>query len=80
MEALITHKLFIFLIDAVGLYLAYLVYFKNRKPFLNKVFALMMVCMILWADFAYFARIAESTEISMSFLKIAWFVSPLPFF
>ncbi|MCK5590628.1 MAG: hypothetical protein KAI72_01610, partial [Candidatus Pacebacteria bacterium] len=80
MEALITHKLFIFLIDAVGLYLAYLVYFKNRKPLLNRIFALMIVCMILWADFAYFARIVESTEISMFFLKIAWFVTPPLFF
>ena len=79
LEALLIHKLFIFLIDAVGIYLLYIVYFKNRKPFLNRAFALMIICMVLWADFAYFARIVDSPELSLLFLKIGWFVSPLLF-
>ena len=78
-DALLTHKLFIFLINAVGIYLSYVVYFKNRKPFANKLFVLMMISMFFWVDFAYFARVVDSSELSLLFLKIGWFVSPILF-
>ena len=78
-DALLTHKLFIFLINAIGIYLSYIVYFKNKKPLANKLFVLMMISMFFWADFAYFARVVDSLELSLLFLKIGWFVSPLLF-
>jgi len=74
------HKLFVLLINIVGVYLSCIVYSSNVRLSIKKLFVLMMIAMFFWVDFAYFARIfGERTELSLLFLKIAWFVTPIFF-
>jgi len=79
-DIFLIHKIFIFSINIISIYLFYLVYFSNTRPCLKKVFVLMIISMLLWVNFAYLARATNyGTDISLSFLKIAWFVTPIFF-
>ena len=73
------HKIFIFLINIIGIYLCFLVYSNNPKSKISKFFILMMISMFFWVNFAYLARITDYTQLSLVFLKIAWLVTPLLF-
>ncbi|MCK4453879.1 hypothetical protein KAU51_00835 [Candidatus Parcubacteria bacterium] len=80
-EFLLINKVLIFLINAIALWLALLVYKNNPKGKTNKLFILMTVSMLFWVNFSYFARFVGQDQIyqSLSFIKIAWFVTPLFF-
>ena len=80
-EFLLINKVLIFLINAVALWLAFLVYHNNPKREINKLFILMTVSMLLWVNFAFLARYVGQGQIyqSLLFIKIAWFVTPLLF-
>jgi signal transduction histidine kinase len=69
------NKLLVFLIDVVAVGLGLMVYFNNPKGKMNKIFILMVILMLFWVNFAYFARIFRD----IIFLKTAWFVTPLFF-
>ena len=73
------HKIFIFLINVIGVYLCFFVYSDNPRSKISKFFVLMMASMFFWVDFAYLARIMSNVQLSLIFLKIAWFVTPLFF-
>jgi hypothetical protein len=80
-EFLLVNKILIFFINAIALWLAFLVYRNNPKGKINKLFILMAVSMLSWVNFAFFARIVGQNQIyySLLFIKIAWFVTPLFF-
>jgi len=80
-EFLLINKVLMFLINAVALWLAFLVYHNNPKREINKLFILMTVSMLLWVNFAFLARYVGQGQIyqSLLFIKIAWFVTPLLF-
>jgi signal transduction histidine kinase len=73
------HKLAIVVIDTIALWLVILVVSNSEKKKEKLLFVLMTLGMILWVNFAYLARIVDSVDFSILFLKIAWFVTP-PFF
>ena len=80
-EFFLVNKVLIFLINAVALWLAFLVYHNNPKEKINKLFILMTASMLFWVNFAYLARFVGQNQIhqSLLFIKIAWFVTPLFF-
>lgn len=78
----ILNKILIISIDFVALWLAVLVYNHDRKSIYNRIFLWMVPMMLGWVNFAYLARIInpEKIDISSTFLRIAWFVTPPVFF
>lgn len=72
------------IIDAIGIWLAFLVYKNNPKGKINQTFVLMAILMFFWVTCAAGARILASYGISLehvlTVLKIAWFTTPLLFF
>lgn len=78
----IIHQIFTIIISATAIWLAVLAYFYSidRRNKTNKIFILMLTLMILWINFAYFARpLAKQGNLSLAtiFIKIAWFSAPL---
>jgi signal transduction histidine kinase len=75
-ELLVFHKFFVVLIDTIALWLVLIVVLNNRKKVESWLFAMMSLFMFGWVNFAYLARIVESSNLSVILLKIAWFVTP----
>ena len=74
------HKILIFLINIISVCLFCTIYFNNSKSNISRIFILMIVSMLLWVDFAFWARlVSEQSSLAMFFLKIAWFVTPIFF-
>lgn len=74
------HKILIFLINIISVCLFCTIYFSNSKSNISRIFILMIVSMLLWVDFAFWARlISEQSSLAMFFLKIAWLVTPIFF-
>ena len=80
-EFLIINQILIFLITAIALWLAFLVYRNNPQEKISKLFILMTAAMLLWVNFAFLARAVGESQINQSlfYIKIAWFVTPLLF-
>lgn len=72
-------KTLIFLINAIGIGLIFLVYFSNPKAKLNRIFVLMTLLMFVWVNFAFLARLAGRTEQSLLWIKTAWAMTPFFF-
>ena len=80
LDYFLIHKILIFLINLVGVCLSCVVYFNNPKSKTSKIFILMMASMFLWVNFAFLARVIDSqVYLTIFFLKIAWFVTPIFF-
>ncbi len=75
------NQVLVFLINAITLWLAFLVYHNNPKGKMNRLFIGMALLMLFWVNFAYLARVIGQDQIhqSLLFIKIAWFVTPLLF-
>jgi signal transduction histidine kinase len=78
---LFIHKILVLIIDLSAIALAYIVYSRNPRGKINKIFFLMCFLMIGWISFAYLGRFfaIESPSIALLSLKIAWFITPLFF-
>ena len=63
-DFLIFHKLTVFLISIIAIWLGSLVYFNNPKGKINKIFVLMVVSMLGWVNFAFFARLVGVEHIN----------------
>jgi signal transduction histidine kinase len=72
------NQVLVFLIDAGGVLLGAIVLLHNRKERTNQLFAVAVVLMLVWVNFAYFARVIGNAnpELALSFLHVAWFVTP----
>ena len=81
MEFAFFNKLIVFLISAIAIWIGGLVYLNNPREKINRIFVSMVILMLFWVNFAFFARLIgrDSIELSSLFLRIAWFVTP-PFF
>src|SRR5680860_1460037 len=80
LDIFLVHKFLIISINIIGVYLSYAVYSSNSKAKINKIFILMMISMLIWIDFAFLARaIQDQIYLTMFFIKIAWFVTPIFF-
>lgn len=68
-------------IDAIGFWLAFLVYRNNPKGKINRLFVLMTVLMFFWVDFAWLSRAIypNNPSLSLFIVRIAWLVTPLFF-
>jgi len=75
------NKILVFIINGIGIYLAGWIYLSNPKRKLNKIFIWMVIFMVFWITFAYFARELGGSNnfLSLIYIKIAWFVTPLFF-
>ncbi|MDP2820973.1 MAG: hypothetical protein Q8O39_02125, partial [bacterium] len=80
-EFAIINKVLVFAIDLFAIWLISLVFSNNPKGRVNLVFVVMSLCMLLWVNFAWFARLVMYEDISLAliFLHIAWFVTPFLF-
>jgi len=72
-------KTLVFLINAIGIILIFLVYFSNPKARLNQIFVAMTFLMFIWVDFAFLARLEGQAERALLWIKIAWAITPLLF-
>ncbi len=72
------NQILIFLINTSALVLGIVVYSNNKKAWLNRIFSLTILLMLLWVNFAYVPRVIglEHTDFALRLLKIAWFVTP----
>ncbi len=52
------NKLTVFLINAIGVELAFWVYFINRKQRVNKLFLFFTLCLVVWVDFDFLSTFA----------------------
>jgi signal transduction histidine kinase len=73
------HKFAIVLIDTIAFWILLVVFLSNRKSKENRLFLLMVGSLFGWVNFAYLARVVESEEASIIFLKTAWFATPIFF-
>lgn len=77
----LVNRIIVASINIIAVWLAVLVSRHHRHAALNKIFLLMVPMMLLWVDFAYFARLVDPDHFEWAalLLKIAWFVTPLVF-
>lgn len=69
----------VFLINAVGCWLIYIIYISKTKGEVKKYFILMTFCMLIWVDFAYIARLPSQVNLAIFWIKISWAVT-IPLF
>jgi len=62
----------VFLINAIALWLIFLVYFADPKKEMNKLFVIMAIFILIWVDFAYLARLPSQVNVALYWIKIAW--------
>ncbi len=81
MYFLILDKFLIILINFLAIFMGFWVYKNNPKEKSNKIFALMIFLALLWINFAHIPRMIGKGNpgLALSFLKIAWLVTPLFF-
>jgi len=72
-------KIVVFLINAIGFWLIFVVYFANVARKIKETFILMTFCTLIWVNFAYIARLPSQTELALFWIKIAWAVT-IPLF
>lgn len=72
------NQILVFFINVGGVLLGVVVLLHNKKERTNQLFAIAIVLMLFWVNFAYFARVIGSSnpELALSFLHVAWFVTP----
>ncbi|MCK4520727.1 hypothetical protein KAT95_02555 [Candidatus Parcubacteria bacterium] len=66
------NQIFIFLTISIGIWMAFWVYFANRKAKVNKMFFLMTISILLWVTFAYFAHLSSQFHHALSLRKLAF--------
>jgi len=66
MESVLIHKVIVILICAIGIWLAFWVYFTNRKSNVHRTFLLWSIFLLTWIICSHFG--AYSTQISLSTL------------
>ncbi len=72
-------KIAVFLINAVGFWLIFVVYFADVTKKIKRAFILMTLCMLVWVNFAYIARLPSQMDLAIFWIKIAWAVT-IPLF
>lgn len=78
MDFWIIQRIIVVLIDIVSIWLGFLVYSHHSREKIGRAFALMVLIMLIWVNFAYAARLmGENQVLSEIFLKIAWFATPI---
>lgn len=65
-------KIIVFVINCLGIFLAFWVYSANRKERLNQWFAAMTFSVILWVNFALLGYQAKSANLSKIFYRLNW--------
>lgn len=78
MEALFAIKTIILIINAIGIWLAFLVNIHRPKSRLAFLFTAMVFLMFIWVNFAYLTRITDPLY-GLSFIKLAWSITPFFF-
>jgi len=72
-------KIFILLIDIIGIWLAFWIYFANRKSRVNQLFFLLTIFILLWISFAHFANLSSETHQAILWTKLT-FLAVFAFF
>ncbi|MEA2092766.1 MAG: ATP-binding protein [Patescibacteria group bacterium] len=81
MSFLFLNQIFILLINVFAISIGIFVFKNNSQKNINAALGMMVIFMLVWVDFAYIARLIsfQNVELSLFFLKIAWFATPLLF-
>jgi len=77
MNFALVQKIIVILIDILGVYLGFWVYFANRKSKVNRFFTLLTLFILLWISFAYFASISNQFKQALLWRRLAFAASPL---
>ena len=79
MEFDLINRIIVITINAIGFFLLMLVIISDKKfkSKLTKLFIGMSIAMFLWIDFAYLSRTITDYNTSLTFLRIAWIVTPV---
>ncbi len=75
------NQILVVIINAIAISIGVFVYRDNSKGKNNRILVLMAFFMLLWVNFAFLARLLgrEDPDLAVTFLRIAWFATPLLF-
>lgn len=79
MPFLTLNQILVVIINAIAVSIGSFVYRDNPKGRNNRILVLMAFFMLLWVNFAFLARLLgrEDPDLAATFLRIAWFATPL---
>ncbi|MGM0438822.1 MAG: ATP-binding protein [Patescibacteria group bacterium] len=66
------------LINALSLWLVFLINKKTEKTRIAQLFTLMIALMLIWVDFAFLSRVMPENN-GLTFIRLAWSITPLFF-
>ena len=72
-------KIAVFLVNTVGFWLIFTVYFADVTKKIKRTFILMTFFTLIWVNFAYIARLPSQVGMALFWIKIAWAVT-IPLF
>ena len=61
---------FLTLVNITGIALFFWVYLANRKAGLNRLFSIVVVCMVVWIDFNYAGDVVTQPQLALLFKRI----------
>lgn len=81
MPFFVLNQILVVVINAIAILIGLFVYRDDPKGKNNRILVLMAFLMLLWVNFAFLARLLgrEDPDLAISFLRIAWFATPLLF-
>ena len=71
-EIFLIQKIFVILIIITGFYVAFVVYFSNRKAIVNQLFLLMTINLLSWILFNHLADITNSVKEAIFFRRLVF--------
>ncbi len=72
-------NILVFLLNLFGVFLLGVVWFSDSERTIKRIFSGLSLSMFTWVNFAHFARIIDNPDLTMLFLRIAWFITPIFF-
>ncbi len=68
----LVEKITVVLINLVGFWLMFLVYFANKEKKLNQWFVAMTFFVVLWINFAFFGYSTDNIQAALLFYRLNW--------
>jgi len=79
MDFVLISKIFIYLINLLGFWLAFWIYLFNRKSRINQTFLILTLLILLWIDFAYLANLPSQLNRALFWVRLNFGVISLFF-
>jgi len=72
MDILLFNQIIIYLINIVGIWIAFWVWFANRVAKVNKMFFLMTIFILLWIDSSYLSSLSNQIHLALFWVKVVF--------